>query len=825
MVQGAGVTSPLGIAPACVYGSSGIPWQRGFGMAAGDADISVADGGADGAASVAVLVPCHDEAPTVARVVRDFKAALPQATVYVYDNASSDGTAAEAFDAGAVVGHEAARGKGNVVRRMFADVDADVYLLVDGDDTYDAASAPKLVEQVRAGHDLVNGVRIASSDEAFRAGHRFGNSMLTWLVNVMFGQCSLDMLTGYRAMSRRFVKSFPALSSGFEIETELTVHALELRMPVADVATPYRERPEGSESKIRTLRDGTRILFTILRLLERERPRGFFASIAALFGLASVVLAWPLLATYLATGQVPRLPTAVLASALAVLAFAALGCGVLLSAVTRARHENKRLHYLLHSGPPPVGRRMRPLAASPRPQTANPFGSGPFAPLRALFSDSRMVVCAICLALMVPLLFSLDLGGRNFLGGWPRTYSGDEVHYLVAINSVIGDGDLDLANNYRSVHDGSEQAGYWSRHRPLDHHTAWVENGARRIWWDVFELDPAKWGRDAAGNPVPTPKPGVQPPPPGTAEYPIHPPGLPLVLAPLLFPFAGTTLVEPMAILCSTLAVIGALFFYVALVRKYTRDGLTVGLAAGVTFLGTPAWDYARSLFSEPVQMLCAAGAYSLSLRGRSPLLAGLLIGVGLLVKPPFAILMLPVLAMHLWDRDVARALRFAAPVAVSLAVYLALNAHMFGSPFTVAQPWLPGSFWAGAIGTLFSPRYGYFLVAPALVVALAAFPAFLRLFRRDAIVLAAGVVIHFALYASYGNWSGSTSYGARYVVPLIPLVFVPLAVAPQAGFWRRAAMRRIAVLICVVSVVANAAAAVEYWRYWDSNVWLALLD
>ena len=296
---------------------------------------------------IAVLVPCRNEAASITSVVRDFRAALPGATVFVYDNNSDDDTAKIASEAGAVVRSELLPGKGNVVRRMFADIDADIYVLVDGDDTYDAASAVKLIERLESGIlDMVNAVRVPVDDDSYRAGHKFGNYILTRIVSLFFGSRSSDLLSGYRAFSRRFVKSFPALTSGFEIETELTVHALELRMPIDEIETPYSSRPSGSESNLRTIHDGLRILRTILWLTKAERPLHFFGLIFAILAAASVTLSWPLFTTFLETGLVPRFPTALLSTGLMLLAFLSMACGIILDTVTRGRQEMKRLHYL-----------------------------------------------------------------------------------------------------------------------------------------------------------------------------------------------------------------------------------------------------------------------------------------------------------------------------------------------------------------------------------------------------------------------------------------------------------------------------------------------
>lgn len=306
-----------------------------------------ANAGAAPAPTIAVLIPCYNEEAAIGKVVQDFRAALPEATVYVYDNNSKDRTVEVARAAGAVVRHEPLQGKGNVMRRMFADVEADVYVLVDGDDTYHAASAPQLVKRLWDEQlDMVNGARVTEIVAAYRPGHRFGNLVLTGMVAKIFGSRIGDMLSGYRVFSRRFVKSFPALASGFETETELTVHALELRMPIAEVKTPYKDRPPGSHSKLNTIRDGIRILRAIIMLVKEERPLPFFSGLFGVLALLSVILGIPVIVTYFETGLVPRFPTAVLATGLMLMAFLSLTCGLILDTVTHGRREAKRMHYL-----------------------------------------------------------------------------------------------------------------------------------------------------------------------------------------------------------------------------------------------------------------------------------------------------------------------------------------------------------------------------------------------------------------------------------------------------------------------------------------------
>lgn len=296
---------------------------------------------------VAVLVPCYNEATTIASVVTDFRLALPQAAIYVYDNNSKDGTAEIAREAGAVVRTETRQGKGQVVRRMFADIDADCYVLVDGDDTYSAPAAAKAIESVFSdGVDFVNIARVSTAIEAYRPGHRLGNVVLTEMVRLFFGRQTSDMLSGYKVLSHRFVKSFPAMSSGFETETELTVHALEMRMPMAEISAPYKERPPGSVSKLNTFRDGWRILMLIARLIKDERPLRFFSTIGLLMVALAIGISIPVFLTYLETGLVPRLPTAVLSVGLVVTGFLSLFTGLILDVVTKSRQEMKRMAYL-----------------------------------------------------------------------------------------------------------------------------------------------------------------------------------------------------------------------------------------------------------------------------------------------------------------------------------------------------------------------------------------------------------------------------------------------------------------------------------------------
>lgn len=301
---------------------------------------------------IAVLLPCYNEVAAIGETVTQFAQALPGATVYVFDNNSSDGSIAAAENAGALVHVVRQQGKGHVVRRMFADVEADIYVMADGDATYDAAAAPALIAAMLADNlDMVVGARKSEVDDAYRRGHRLGNRVLTGLLQQLFGRSFTDILSGYRVFSRRFVKSFPVLSSGFEIETEISVHALELRMPVGEIVTAYTARLEGSLSKLSTFRDGWRILRMMIQLYRLERPLGFFGMIAAGLGLFGIILAMPVVTTYLETGLVPRFPTLIAIVGLGILAALNMMAGLILDTVTRGRQEVKRLAYLAHPAP------------------------------------------------------------------------------------------------------------------------------------------------------------------------------------------------------------------------------------------------------------------------------------------------------------------------------------------------------------------------------------------------------------------------------------------------------------------------------------------
>ncbi|MDR2067560.1 MAG: glycosyltransferase [Holosporaceae bacterium] len=296
---------------------------------------------------IAVLIPCYNESGTIADVIVSFKKQLPNATIYVYDNGSEDDTAKAAEKAGAVVVSERNRGKGNVVRKMFSEIDADIYVIADGDSTYASEDAPKMINLLINGKvDMVVAVRKEKSEKAFRNGHKIGNRLFNFMLKILFNSTFTDVFSGYRAFSRRFVKTFPIAASGFDIEAELSIHALTLSIPFAEVDSTYLERPKNSYSKLNTIRDGFKILFSIIRLLKETRPMFFFGTIALILFLLSCCIALPVILTFLKSGVVLRLPTAVLSSGMMMISFLSFACGIILDSVSEARKEMKRLHYL-----------------------------------------------------------------------------------------------------------------------------------------------------------------------------------------------------------------------------------------------------------------------------------------------------------------------------------------------------------------------------------------------------------------------------------------------------------------------------------------------
>lgn len=430
----------------------------------------------------------------------------------------------------------------------------------------------------------------------------------------------------------------------------------------------------------------------------------------------------------------------------------------------------------------------------------------------------------IAVLLLVPLLYGSPSSPGRYHFGLPRLHSGDEPHYLVQLNSLLRDGDLDVANNYRAVEQGDDQAGRGYAGWTLDHHTVWFEGERRREWRSVYETEPQKWDRDAEGHPVPRLRAGQAPPTEGHVEISTHPPGLAWLLTPLLFPIRGTDLIEPAAIVCSALAVIFAMLAFRGLVSTYTRDARAADLVTAVTFLGTPAWHYGRSLYNEPYLMLFATAAYSLALRGRSAWLAGALIGLGTLMKPTFLLLALPLLAMYAWERRYRAALAFTLLLVLGVIATFWYDAAMLGAPFRSVQEWIQGSPLSGAWLLLFSLEHGLLITAPAIVVALVAWPRFFRDHRRDAMVLGAAVLLNYALFANYRVWHGGFCYSARYMVPVLPLFFASLVSLPDMSWWRKRPFAVAVVAVCALSIVINGRAAIQYWESFSSNPIYALL-
>jgi hypothetical protein len=429
------------------------------------------------------------------------------------------------------------------------------------------------------------------------------------------------------------------------------------------------------------------------------------------------------------------------------------------------------------------------------------------------------------LFLLLPLLFGSPSSTAPLHLGLPRVFGGDEPHYLVMINSMILDGDLDLANNYAAVHRGSPQAGDDFSGSAVVPQTVWYEGSSRKNWDAVYETGPDYWDHDNEGHPVPRLRAGQLPPSGGHPEFSVHPPGVALLLAPILFPFRGTQLIEPLAICCSAIAIILAMLMFRSLIRRYNSNLASVDLVTAVTFLGTPAWHYGRTLYNEPYLLLFAIGSYSLALRGKNPILSGILIGLGMLMKPPFALLIIPLFSMYVVERQFSSAAVLVLPAVASLATFLWLDFIMFGSPWRTGLEWQQGSFLRGASGAVFSLNYGYLIIAPAITIAIAAWPCFFRAYPRDAIVLMSGIVLYFILFASWGGWTGASCYAARYMVPILPLLFTSLASLSDTKFWQMPYIRPAIIAICALSVVVNGIAAIPYWEYWNSNPLYAALQ
>lgn len=439
--------------------------------------------------------------------------------------------------------------------------------------------------------------------------------------------------------------------------------------------------------------------------------------------------------------------------------------------------------------------------------------------------SNRVFLIALSALLLIPLCFSAPWGKRWPLGlGLPTVLAGDEPHFLIMINSLVNDGDLELKNNYASVHRGSSQAGMLWAGTPLDHHTVWYLGGERLQWAHIFELDNSKWQEDSAGWPKPTIRQGITVDVSDLPEYSHHPAGLAFLLAPFLFPFRGTSYLEPMAVFYSGIAVVLAMMFFRLLIQEFTSDLCLANLVTALAFLGTPVWHYGRTLFTEPFLLFFAISAYFLALRKRMSLLPGCLMAAGILMKLPFLLLMLPLLVDLLIQKRFKRVVFFSLPVVISVALTFFMNYTMFGSPFKTTQHYIIGNFKEGTIGLLLFWDHGILPFAPVVLIALLAWPKFMRNHFRESLMFATGFILYFLLMAFYGLWHGGWCYGPRYVVPVIPFLLMGLVNVIDFSFYRKVWGKIIIFSICVLSIVINFLGAVPYWKYWNKHPLIVLL-
>jgi hypothetical protein len=427
--------------------------------------------------------------------------------------------------------------------------------------------------------------------------------------------------------------------------------------------------------------------------------------------------------------------------------------------------------------------------------------------------------CLVMAALLLaPHLFT-GLPDPYPLFGPARVLSGDEPHYLLMLNSLLNDGDLDLANNYANVHAGGIQAGErYAALRTLDHHTQLLINGRRVDWREFYDFAHGDWVADANGVVHPIPKPGVAAPPPGVPEYSTHQYGGAFLLAPLLYPLRGTTWLEPAAIFCSGLAVVGAMLFYRMLLRCFTDNAFTINAVTVVAFLGTPIWFYGRSLFLEGMLTCCVVGAYALALRKKWSFLPGILVGISIQMKPNLALAALPLFVDLLARREWRRAAAMALPVAVSIGLLAWLYAELYGSPLKPPQPFLWGNFLEGASGLLFSPAVGLLIFCPIAVLAFYCWPNFARMKGRDAALMGTGFALFFLLMASYQIWYAGMCYGPRHLVPTLPLLLASLVMLPGTSFYRSVTGKALTWGLAVVSILVNGFAVFFYSQFWGVN-------
>ncbi|HBI43408.1 MAG TPA: hypothetical protein DDY78_11210 [Planctomycetales bacterium] len=420
---------------------------------------------------------------------------------------------------------------------------------------------------------------------------------------------------------------------------------------------------------------------------------------------------------------------------------------------------------------------------------------------------------AFCAAVAALLL------APHLTSGPARVFSGDEPHYLLMLNSLLNDGDFDLANNYAAVHAGGNQAGEgYAALRTLDHHTQLVIDGRRVDWREFYDFVNGDWEADADGVVHPVPKPGVTAPPPGVSEYSTHQYGGAFLLAPLLYPLRDTTWLEPAAIFCSGLAVVGAMLCYRMLLRCFTDDAFTINAVTAVAFLGTPIWFYGRSLFLEGMLTCCVVGAYALALRKKWSFLPGILVGISIQMKPNLALAALPLFVDLLARREWRRAVTMALPVAASIGLLAWLYAELYGSPLRPPQPFLWGNFLEGASGLLLAPGVGLLIFCPIAVLAFFCWPAFVRTKGRDAALMGIGFVLFFLLMASYQIWNAGMCYGPRHLVPTLPLLLASLVMLPATAFYRSAIGKALTWGLAVVSILVNGFAVFFYWQFWGVN-------
>ncbi|HVC92227.1 MAG TPA: hypothetical protein VND64_00985 [Pirellulales bacterium] len=426
---------------------------------------------------------------------------------------------------------------------------------------------------------------------------------------------------------------------------------------------------------------------------------------------------------------------------------------------------------------------------------------------------------AISLALIMGVaLFEPHFFSGPMLPNGPHVWLGDEPHYLVMVNSLLNDGDLELSNNYAAANAGALDAGRRFAGRPLDHHTKWYVGERFIAWYEYFETNSAGWRRDRDGHPAPKPRHGCPAEWAPRREYSWHPPGLACVLSALLWPLRGSDLVEPMALVCSGASLFAAACCFWRIVKPYAAGANAAWIVMAAAFLATPAWHYGRTLFTEPYLLACATGAYAAAFRRRSFLLAGCLIAVGVSMKPPLALLALPLAAGALVRGRIVSAMGAILPSCAAVAALAALNYHMHGSWTRSPIQWISGDFVEGATGLFFSWAHGLVPIAPLVVVALACWPTFLRLHPYEGWQVAGAFLLYFCLMSAWVDWEGGLCYGPRMMVPVIPFLCVPLATAPRCVWWRFAPVRFVALELCLLSLAINGYAAIANASVWGRN-------